>query len=320
MSGPQPPRAIAPSTGSRSRSPSLRLYFLFLFASALTIPTVLFGTMQADKWEAASRESYDHRLDLAAYRLSSDVGAFMTEQAFSIQAAARVIGARGDWGLTLVRDVIQGVYDPTSLSGVFLADEHGRSVVFVPSNVPGEHAGVDYSDRSYFKAVRRHKRLIMTEAIMGRKIRTPIMTIAAPVFSPGGTWRGLIAGGVRQSSLDDLVRSFREKTEDDRIVIVDGRNKVLLDTSRRLSVLQPVDEGARFATQAPRCERDLRCEGGAKRAAERADGRAGSRYDTGNDPALCVGGGIAATSCSTPCSAQRSARRTVETHKLQHDI
>ncbi len=247
---PHPP---APTTArAPSRNPSLRRYFLVILASALTIPTLIFGTMQANKWDAASRDSYDHRLRLAAYRLSSDVGAFMHAQAFSIQAAARVAGALDEWELSMVRDVIEGVYNPRFFSGVFLADASGRSVVFAPSNYPGEHAGVDYSDRSYFAAVQREQRLVMTEAIMGRKTKTPIMTIAAPVFSPDGAWRGLVAGGVRQTSLNDLVDSFREKTSDDRILILDGRDNVLLDTSRRLKVLQNVGHMAAFDTSRTR--------------------------------------------------------------------
>ena len=246
LTDPQQRRAAPPRAGRTSRSPSLRLYFLVILATALTIPTLIFGSIQANKWDRASRASYDRRLELAAYRLSSDLESFMHAQAFSIQAGARVIGALDEWTLPVAQDIIEGVYDSRFFSGVFLADERGRSIVFAPSKYPGEHAGIDYSDRAYFEAVRSQRRLVMNQAIMGRKTKTPIVTIAAPVLSPEGEWRGFVAGGVRQSNLQDIVDSFREKTDSDRIVILDERKSVLLDTSKRLQVLRKVNSLAPY--------------------------------------------------------------------------
>ena len=241
---------------------SLRTYAFLILAAALAIPTALFGNSQAERWERASRENNDRRLELASYRLAADVSAFMHAQTLSIEAAARVAGALESWDLAMLQDIIDGVYNPQFFSGVFLADAEGTSVVFSPAKAPGDRAGRSYADRSYYQTVRRERRLVMTELVMGKETRTPLTTIASPIISPRGEWRGLVAGGVRQDNLADLVDSFRERTEADRIVILDGKSSVLLDTSEDLRVLQRVSPGHPFATPGTSVARTLTDEQG----------------------------------------------------------
>jgi len=212
-----------------------------MLAMCMTLPVLFLGSVEARNWEHSVRRSIDESMHLTADRLVSEVNALMSARTSAIQSAARAVGALDHWDNGVLQHVAEGArQDSDAFEGFYIADTTGRSLVFAHAG-SDLRANVDYSDRQYFKDLKRTQGLVMSPVMMGRASSVPVVAIAGPIFGLDGEWRGLVAGGVRLGVLDGLVRSVGRVVPNHHLLLVDEQNQVLADNQGVYEVLARLD-------------------------------------------------------------------------------
>ena len=78
---------------------------------------------------------------------------------------------------------------------VLVLDAHGIVVADIPE-VPGR-AGIDASDRAYFKKVLETRKAFITDPVIGRAQKQPVVQIVAPVIGADGHVEAILVGVLR---------------------------------------------------------------------------------------------------------------------------
>ncbi|MET3130263.1 PAS domain S-box-containing protein [Oxalobacteraceae bacterium GrIS 1.11] len=99
------------------------------------------------------------------------------------------------------RQAIRAVFDD-----VVVLDAHGMVVADIPP-LPGR-AGIDSSDRAYFKEVMQTRKPMITEPVRGKLSGEPIVQMVAPLLDGKGAMVGVLSGVLRLSK-DNVLGHLR---------------------------------------------------------------------------------------------------------------
>jgi signal transduction histidine kinase len=94
-------------------------------------------------------------------------------------------------------------------SNLFLVDAQGRVLASIPYTA--ERAGIDISDRPYFRRARDSRATIVSEPVLGRPLGQPQIVVAGPVYDKAGKFRGELLGVLDILQDDVLGVIAREK-------------------------------------------------------------------------------------------------------------
>ncbi|HEY4745235.1 MAG TPA: ATP-binding protein [Desulfuromonadaceae bacterium] len=125
---------------------------------------------------------------------------------------------------------------------VYIGTPGGRSLVYAPDrNEQGEStAGLDFSDREYFKTIRRTQKPCVSDIFITRgAVATSGIALAFP-FVSGGEFRGYAAAAVRLSFFADLLAATRVRLHH-HLSLVDNTNRVITSTDSRYAPMEPFD-------------------------------------------------------------------------------
>jgi len=130
----------------------------------------------------------------------------------------------------------------TDLFLVYIGTPDGRSLAYAPArNERGESAiGLDFSDRDYFKTIRRTLKPCVSDIFVTRgAVATPSIALAFP-FVSGGEFRGYAAAAVRLPFFAELLAATRIRLHH-HLSLVDNTNRVISSTDSRYSPMQLFD-------------------------------------------------------------------------------
>lgn len=207
----------------------IRLFAFLLIFLPLAFGAGLFALfMKGYVQDAAVRELHE-----GLERQRSLVESWMRERLRDVEFLAGLEPLRhGD--LALTGSVFQGFLAKQSdVSAMVLVDRGGRSVADT-----GAPAGLDLSDREYFKAGREGQSHV-TGVLIGRTSGQPVVIFSAPVRGEAGAFNGVVFAAVRLASISNLFtgRGMRAGAE----TYLVNREGLMLSESGFLDVLKERD-------------------------------------------------------------------------------
>ncbi len=121
-------------------------------------------------------------------------------------------------------------------SSLFLLDTKGVGIC--ASRLAAR--GMGFGDRSYFKEAMRTGEFVVSEAIIGRVTKQPVVAMAVPVKNGGGRIAGVFVMGVELSWLPALAEAAQQRYRG--MVLAVNRDGGLVSRSRRNSGVVAVSE------------------------------------------------------------------------------
>ena len=106
----------------------------------------------------------------------------------------------------------KGIYSKFN-GGTFATDAKGLAIAAVPWGQG--RVGVDYQDRDYAQVVLRENRAVISDPIIGRVLKVPLIVIAVPIRNAAGDVMGMLAGVVNMQEdnfLDQIASKQYGKT------------------------------------------------------------------------------------------------------------
>ena len=244
-------------------SPGRRLnawvYLLATLGVFSAIPVAVLGNLVAERQVDDAKETFDIR----GRRLAENV---VTAGIQLLQTKAEVLGVIAGTVETLddptparLQEVLESQFDASgSFDAIYISDALGVSNAIAPSRAGSGRrlqAGVDYSDRDYFIEAHETHGVAFSQVQLGRQSGVANIMIGAPFFFADGpevrgvSFAGLVAGGVRLDLIEASAKRLVEETSGSRVVILDGRGSVLVDTNHRVPALEALAEGSVFGTE-----------------------------------------------------------------------
>lgn len=129
-----------------------------------------------------------------------------------------------------LRTLVQAFPD---FHNMYVANGAGTTVAFHPPvNTRGESTlGLDFSDRPYYRLLRDSRAPVISNVFVGRGgVFTPIITISAPIPSPG-PFVGFALGALDLRNLSNILRPYTSRG-DARVTIVDGEDRIVATSTR----------------------------------------------------------------------------------------
>jgi len=128
----------------------------------------------------------------------------------------------------------------TMFASIFVARPEGRVVALCDSD-GARDPQLDIGDRPYFQQTVKQARPVVSEPMLGRVSREPIIQLTVPVSAPGGALVAVVGGTLRLSSrnlLDELTQGGQVADDPVTTIVIDGRGRIV---SHRLPerVMQP---------------------------------------------------------------------------------
>ncbi|WP_281274270.1 diguanylate cyclase domain-containing protein [Lysinibacillus antri] len=97
--------------------------------------------------------------------------------------------------------------------------------------------GVNVSDRQYFKEAKNGNAFI-TDVIIGRQSKKPVIVISVPVFDRAQQFQGLVFGAVSINTINDILKQFQDKNRETYLVNRDG---MIITESRQGKLGETID-------------------------------------------------------------------------------
>lgn len=229
------------NTGRDPRTVSLKETLFNLLVALVLLPAI-FMTVQESRHEKGRIER-DAVAGLET--LSTDMTNHLAAWYGTHMDALRELAARAERFGTVPSAILQ---DDTrllnrsqpSFYGMYIANADGVSVAASPEiNDQGEWSiGMDYSDRSYFRDLKRTEKPVASGVFTGRGgVVVPTVVIAVPVFRDR-QFDGYAAGAVNLEQIRKILE-FYHHTREVRITLVDAEGRVIASTDPARNVKQP---------------------------------------------------------------------------------
>jgi signal transduction histidine kinase len=205
-------------------APSLRSALAVVVALAGIVPTLSFGVWSGRREWERSLERTRERLLLTSEAHAAHLGEYVRLHTGVVRTAAGLAERQGGLSADDATRQLEEVHAQfPSFAGVFAADSRGRMTAFA-----GGMAGVgtDYSDREYFRRLRATRATVVSEVLLGRRTRAPVVVIVHPVIL-GDTLAGFVGGALQ---LRTMPTPTPTPPMGDRLRVADRRGLVLYDT------------------------------------------------------------------------------------------
>jgi hypothetical protein len=114
---------------------------------------------------------------------------------------------------------------------IIVGDANGRAITGDPAVIGGQPvAGTDYSDRDYFKEIKRTGRPAISRVQFGKRTGRLNVQLARPILGVDGGVTGFVSSSVSLEPFWQLGRRMVSRTQA-RAVVVDREGLVVLDTA-----------------------------------------------------------------------------------------
>ncbi len=176
-------------------------------------------------------ELIDRELDIRQQFLATLAGQLALSGRVSYPAAARLIDSQ--------RDNINGYFP----GGILVLNDQGVAIG-ESTHVEGR-LGTRYADRPHIQQALRSGQPSISKPIMGRTLRTPIISISAPVKNAGGEVIGLIAGVIEleRENLFDVAVNLTLGVPS-RLFVLDTTHQIYVTATDPKLAMQPLPDDA----------------------------------------------------------------------------
>jgi diguanylate cyclase (GGDEF)-like protein len=196
---------------------------------------------------AYSRHEYDHRMadikikiESESNKASSIIRTWHNDHFYALNMLAQQISESDINSPSRLQQDIEIVKRSfPNFSTIYFADSQGKTIAFSPTtNVKGESTiGIDFSDREYFRKLRKTNRPVVSQIFMGRGgVFEPIITINIPVIIHGNFY-GYISGSLDIDKIHSLLNeNFNIKKT--RVTIIDNNRKIISSNDKTSKPMQ----------------------------------------------------------------------------------
>ncbi len=220
-------------------------------AAIAGLSTIVLGSFQAEHLSDVVRSSASMERALIAETLAGQLETQMDRELRSVEGLAAVLDARG------------GIEDPDAATEILiefreryadtqyivLGSENGVGIT--SSDLERSAAGVDYSDRDYFRALREHRRSVISRVQVGRLTRVPNIHIAAPLG--GSAVRGYVSMSIDLRPMLDTARRAVRRIPGAHAIVWDWERRVVLDTrTESAGQIRILDDAPLYADAPPK--------------------------------------------------------------------
>lgn len=233
--------------GSR-RNVSIRQALFHILLAAILIPTLAIMVITSRKSFNDIESGIGHKLKNVNLEATSVINSLVKRHMdVVVQLADTVSGSPLVPSAELQNNVkfAKGFFP--DFQSMYIGNASGVTVSFYPElNDNGDSTtGLDFSDRAYFKELKKSLRPVMSDVFLGRvKASVPIVTLNAPILK-NGRFIGYASGAFDLSRIEKEM----ERVADDwgiNAVILDRQGKVIVTTKeayRPMQVLNLAEEG-----------------------------------------------------------------------------
>lgn len=199
-----------------------RLRFWFICFTALivlliSIPFVILGKQQ-------KREDANVAIEKMINLQQIAINNWFEERLAGIKSISELPAVKAK-DLTKMQEALD-VFDDnhSEFSGIVYVNEKGMTVVDTAGPT-----GLDLSDRLYFEEAKKGNSSI-TDVLIGRQSKKPIIIISVPVYDYDERFRGLVFGSVTIQTINKIMAQFQDNARETYLV---DRNGMLITESRQ---------------------------------------------------------------------------------------
>lgn len=175
--------------------------------------------------------------------VASDINSDMTLQLQSLEAVAAHITPELMTKPPLLQEFLENRQVITLLfnAGVFVTDAAGTPIADVP--VSANRLGLNVMDRDYMVAALKEGRSSFGKPVLGKSLKTPVFSAAAPIYGAGGRVIGAIVGVTSLGSPNFLDRTASKRfgKSGGYLVIAPQQRQIVTATDKKriMEVLPP---------------------------------------------------------------------------------
>ncbi len=257
-----PTRPVADSTGGRLEHirPSFAFMAFVVLSLLAVVPVLILGSLSSNERADQLFQAFDTRAEQQVATVSDMLVQVLYGKAEVLAVTAGTLSAMPDWPKEQLQEIGDAQLLATkSFDAFYVADETARSILFAPSirrDGSPTRAGVDYSDRAYYREMLRTKATTFSHVQMGRQSHIPNIVIAVPILDDHSTQldpqlRGYVAAGIHIPIVTNMVRNILHIGDGLRVLVVDAEQKVLVDSASKLKILERVPKNSAWETHCP---------------------------------------------------------------------
>jgi len=246
---PTPSGGRAPEGPQRGFRPTFAVVAFTVLSLLAVLPVLVLGLLESQEREQQLVEAFDEQAAQQAATVSDLLTQVLASKAEVLAVTAGTLRALDEWNPERLQAIGDAQLTTTrSFDSFYIADADAVSIIFAPSIRPDgtpTRAGVDYSDRSYYQELIRTKEITYSHVQVGKQSKIPNIVVAVPIVdvdSPRTSprLRGYAAAGIHVPIITKLVRDVMHIGDGLRILIVDARQNVLVDSMSGLKLLERV--------------------------------------------------------------------------------
>jgi len=251
-------RTVRPSPVSTLNSSLLMLKLLrrpraglalFVALTASLLPPIL----ASGAWLSAldgeeALERFDHKASLIALGVTDGVHELISLKIEVLNVTAGTLSAIKEWDLGELQALTDAqIISSGSFDSFYVGDTRGVSLVFAPSKRSDgtvTRAGVNYSDREYFKLLSASKRPAFGKLKRGKQSGVANVHVAVPIYQDltrkaQGELRGYITAGLRPQLIEQVIGRILKGSEGLRALLMEQDGAVISDSDGSLAPLTP---------------------------------------------------------------------------------
>lgn len=167
--------------------------------------TGITGLVLLNGMETTLKSNINHEMQAQVGSLSAQVDAMIQEKVKIGQMIARhahVTGGDAAGALEMVRAVER--VDADSYQAVNIVDRTGRVAIFAPEASAANMVGTSVADRQYFKDAKQSGKTVISDVIIAKDTKKPVIIIATPIKDNAGNFAGTVCQVIRLDALEKL--------------------------------------------------------------------------------------------------------------------
>lgn len=167
--------------------------------------TGITGLVLLNGMETTLKSNINHEMQAQVGSLSAQVDAMIQEKVKIGQMIARhghVTGGDAAGALEMVRAVER--VDAESYQAVNIVDRAGKVIIFAPEASAANMVGTSIADRQYFKDAKQSGKTVISDVLIAKDTKKPVIIIATPIKDNAGNFAGTVCQVIRLDALEKL--------------------------------------------------------------------------------------------------------------------